>query len=210
MKRKNMSPRLESDTLEERKAQILKAALTCFARKGYHQTTMDDIVEETDLSKGGIYWHFGSKQELFLAVLESVISDTKPILWQDVGSQADARARLRSTLDMFTTLVTRKEFQELMPLLIDVWGQNKLDPKVNQTVKRAYKGFRRPLVQLIEQGIINGEFKRVDAAALAGILFALYDGLMVQWMIDETAVDWDAVNETLMNTLVAGLLTNAL
>jgi hypothetical protein len=69
-----------------------------------------------------------------------------------------------------------------------------------------YKRFRDPLIQIIEQGIAQGEFKPVDASALASILFALYDGLAVQAMIDETMVDWDAISETLMNTLVTGLL----
>ena len=62
-----MAPKLKPETLEERRAQILQAASTCFSRKGYHQTTMDDIVEEAGLSKGGVYWHFSSKKELFLA-----------------------------------------------------------------------------------------------------------------------------------------------
>jgi hypothetical protein len=61
---------------------------------------------------------------------------------------------------------------------------------------------------LIEEGIANGEFKAVDAGALAGILLALYDGLAVQWMIDQTMVDWDTVSETVMQTLVAGLLVS--
>ena len=44
-----------SASKEERRAQILQAALTCFARKGYHLTTMDDIVAESGLSKGSLY-----------------------------------------------------------------------------------------------------------------------------------------------------------
>jgi len=56
---------------EERRSQILEAALRCFAHQGYHQTTMDDIVEESGLSKGTLYWYYESKKEIFLSVTEN-------------------------------------------------------------------------------------------------------------------------------------------
>ena len=46
---------------------ILDAALRCFAKRGYHETSVDDIAERARLSKGAIYWHFAGKRELFLA-----------------------------------------------------------------------------------------------------------------------------------------------
>ena len=203
-----MAPKLKPETLEERKTQILKAALTCFARKGYHQTTMDDIVQEAGLSKGGVYWHFSSKKELFLELFESIVSDVGNLMSGVLASDASATDKLRSALDMFVTFSTAEEFQDLFPLMIDVWAQNSQDPDVNKVATAVYNHFRQPLVQLIEEGIASGEFKAVDAGALASILFALYDGLAVQWMIDATLVDWDAVSETVTQTFVAGLLVS--
>ena len=51
-----MPPR--PDVSEERRGQIIEAALACFTRKGYANTTIDDIVAESGLSKGAIYWYF--------------------------------------------------------------------------------------------------------------------------------------------------------
>jgi hypothetical protein len=62
------------------------------------------------------------------------------------------------------------------------------------------------MVDLIEEGISSGEFRPVDANALASILLGMYDGLAVQWMIDSSAVEWDNITETVTKTLVAGLL----
>ena len=201
-----VSPKLKPETLEERKSQILQAALTCFARKGYHQTTMDDIVKEAGLSKGGVYWHFGSKKELFLVLFEAMIADTEVAVLNSLETNQSVREKLIDTLRMYSVLATADEFQSIMPLLIDVWAQNRRDPDVNQVTVALYHRFREPLVQLIDAGIAAGEFKSVNAQALANILFALYDGLMVQWMIDESAVDWDAVNDTVVQTWVAGLM----
>ena len=53
---------------EVRRAQILDAAQTCLARSGYHLTTMDDVVRESGLSKGSLYWHFDSKEDFDAAM----------------------------------------------------------------------------------------------------------------------------------------------
>jgi AcrR family transcriptional regulator len=201
-----MAPKLKPETLEERRAQILQAALTCFSRKGYHQTKMDDIVEEAGLSKGGVYWHFGSKKELFLALFEPFLDATEQIMLTALDTGKSARDKLEATLELSSTLSTSDEFQEIMPLMIDVWAQNWRDPEVNDVATGMYHRLLGPFVQLIEEGIASGEFKPVDARAMAGIIFGLYDGLAVQAMIDETLVDWDAVKDALRQTLIAGLL----
>jgi AcrR family transcriptional regulator len=202
-----MAPKLKPETLEERKTQILVAALTCFSRKGYHQTTMDDIVEEAGLSKGGVYWHFSSKKDLFLALFESLVIDAMETFMADVVSQpGSATEKLSACLRVYTTVATADQFKDIMPLMIDVWAQNWQDPEINEVAVDMYKRFRRPLVELIEEGIASGEFKAVNATALATILFALYDGLAVQWMIDRTMVDWETVTETVKKTFLAGLL----
>ena len=55
---------------EETRERILDAALNIFSSKGYHDTRMDEIVEESDTSKGAVYFHFPSKQRIFLAIVE--------------------------------------------------------------------------------------------------------------------------------------------
>jgi len=203
-----MAPKLKPEVLEERKAHILESALTCFARKGYHQTTMDDIVQEAGLSKGGVYWHFDSKKELFLALFESLFGQTEAFMSAVVSMEKSAQEKLQDMLEMYVYFAEAEEFKKITPLLIDVWAQNWQDPDVNEVAVALYNRFREPLIQVIEVGIAGGEFKPVNAGALASVIFATYDGLMVQAMIDESMVDWSAVNETVKNTLIAGLLAD--
>lgn len=203
-----MAPKLRPETLEERKTQILEAALTCFARKGYHQTTMDDIVREAGLSKGGLYWHFSSKKELFLSLFESLVEGFDVIMRTSLATPKSATERLGDVLEMFVTMCSAEEFERIMPLMIDVWAQNWQDADVNEVAVMIYDRYRGPIVQLVAEGIASGEFKPVNASAVASIIIAAYDGLMVQAMIDESLVDWETVNETVKSTLVAGLLVD--
>ncbi len=198
-------PKLKPETLAIRKNHILMAALTCFSSKGYFQSTMDDIVREAGLSKGGVYVHFGSKRELFLALFDWA-TDEMGILQSLTVTGATAHEKLVNALAGMITSVTSPTFQEISPLLLDIWLQNLHDADLKQMVASQYTQFRQPLIQIIEEGIADGTFKSVDAASLANILLAAFDGLMVQGLVDETTVNWIVISQTL-NTLVDGLLT---
>jgi AcrR family transcriptional regulator len=61
-------PRVSDDHLERRRRQILDAARTCFIRKGFHQTSMQDVFAESGLSAGAVYRYFKSKNEIIHAI----------------------------------------------------------------------------------------------------------------------------------------------
>src|ERR1700750_2986663 len=63
-------PKVKPETLAIRREEILQAAEICFARKGFHQTTMQDVIKESGLSAGCIYGHFAGKDELIQAIGE--------------------------------------------------------------------------------------------------------------------------------------------
>src|SRR5919197_4711710 len=63
-------PKVSPAHEQHRRDQILAAAMACFARQGYHATSMDDVVRQSGLSVGAIYSYFPSKEELFLALCD--------------------------------------------------------------------------------------------------------------------------------------------
>ena len=203
-----MAPKLKPETLAARKAHILTAALSCFSRKGYHHTTMDDIVTEAGLSKGGLYWHFSSKKELFLALFDQLfVADMERLAAIPADQDDTAGEKLLAALDLIIQMATSDATRQIMPLMLDVWAQNWRDPEVNEAAIEVYRRLRAPMVDLLEEGISSGEFRPVDANAMASILLGLYDGLAVQWMIEPSMVDWPAITEAVRNTLLAGLLS---
>jgi AcrR family transcriptional regulator len=76
---------------EVRRKEILDAALRCFSNKGYHETRIDDIVKESGLTKGAIYWYFKGKRELFVALIEQHLKEDKALwkgknFWRNMNS----------------------------------------------------------------------------------------------------------------------------
>ena len=64
----------KKESPERRKTQILDAAMEVFAHLGFHKARMDDIVQESGLSKGAIYWYFKSKDAIIAAILDRIFS----------------------------------------------------------------------------------------------------------------------------------------
>ncbi len=80
---KNGSP---PDHVEDRRRQILRAAMTCFARRGFHLTTMNDISAEAQISVGLIYRYFESKDAVITFMASEHRNDLKEILEQARGA----------------------------------------------------------------------------------------------------------------------------
>src|SRR5438552_6205749 len=90
---------------QQRYQRILDAATSVFSTKGYHGTLVDDIAEEADTSKGGVYFHFPNKQAIFLALLDRLAEILKQRVEQAVSTQDDpvdrAEQALKVVLDTF-------------------------------------------------------------------------------------------------------------
>lgn len=199
-------PKLKAETLAARKSYILKSAMVCFARSGYHQTTMDDIVRETGLSKGGLYVHFNSKHELFLAMVDGFVEEFRLFSIPEANSSS-ALDRLTTILDDMVKTASSPDFREISTLMTHVWALNVHEPEVNHLITRLYAQVRQPLAALLESGIAERTFNPVDATAMANIIIAVFEGLIIQAMIEAEAVDWHFASRT-FKAMVTGLLSN--
>ncbi len=197
-----MSPKLKPETLEERKAQILKAAWTCFTRKGYNNTTMDDIVVESGLSKGTLYWYFDSKDDLFKAAMMSFFFEVGQGTFVALERCETSSDKLRAGARSMANFCRRAE--GLFGLLVEFWAQSDRREEANQfwaDVLVQYKGL---IAGIIEEGIQKGEFRPMDAEHLAWVLMAAYDGLAAYLML-MPELDLEGVSETFVETLLGGL-----
>ncbi|HBH35166.1 MAG TPA: hypothetical protein DDW45_01790 [Gammaproteobacteria bacterium] len=188
----------------ERRAQILTAAMTCFIRKGYYRATMDDIVAESGLSKGTLYWYFKSKKELFLALVKSIMQQIE-YGWRaqidDPNKSATERLRL-------TTTLFRVELSEMAPffgIMIEAWALTRHDPDVELLVKDMYTPYLDIMNRIIIEGIASGEFEVDSAEATAMVIMILYDGLTLAKSLELLEVEWDKLLDATELLLFRGL-----
>src|SRR5438067_1601168 len=95
----------EQERSQTRRQRILDAAVQVFTRKGYRDAGMEDIAVEAETSKGGLYFHFPSKQALFLQLLDRMtalfIERTERAIVTEPDPIACADAALRVVLHTF-------------------------------------------------------------------------------------------------------------
>src|SRR5579859_2447063 len=105
-------PKISLAHEQQRRAQILAAAMACFARQGYHATSMDDVVRESGLSVGAIYSYFPSKEELFLALSDERAEQTLAYLNELFRRPGPMVDKSREAVDYFFNLLS----DDLVPL----------------------------------------------------------------------------------------------
>jgi AcrR family transcriptional regulator len=183
-------PKVSDEHRAARRRQILDAAAACFARDGFHRTSMQDIVRESGISAGLVYRYFAGKDDVIAAIVTE---------WHDqrqVFATGPAAERIAAYLDYLRS-VGAPESAERVRLSVQIWAEAVRNPRVRELSRRNVDDPRAAVAALIGQ-LVPG----VDPDALARILIALYQGLLVQTVWDET-ID----NEAYVRTVAALLGT---
>ncbi|HNS39757.1 MAG TPA: TetR/AcrR family transcriptional regulator [Promineifilum sp.] len=163
---------------ESTKARILDAALSAFSRKGYHDTRLDDIVDESDTSKGAIYFHFANKERLFLALVDQFADLLERRVQDAIEDQPGGMNRVQVALE--TVLETFGRYRRPAKiLLIQAVGlgtvfENKRS-EVNDRFARLIQSY---LDEAIEVGDISATDTEVVAHAWMGAIY----GLVIRWV----------------------------
>ena len=192
-----------TDKKARTRAQILHAALACFSNKGYHQTSMDDIVAESGLSKGALYWHFKSKQELFVSLIEwymAAFGEEASHAWTDDMAATD---KIRAIMMFFVD--SSEQLIPFFKITIDFWAQTSEDEQLRAIFDEMLDNFQQQLRTIIEEGITNGEFRPVDTSQLALALIAALDALALYRTLLADKIDVQSSVEALLEVVIAGL-----
>jgi AcrR family transcriptional regulator len=187
---------------EERRKQILEAALTIFSQKGFHATNVSDVAAQAGVSQGTIYWYFESKEELFTAALLSFFEDFGEEMVAALDACVSASEKLRALGK------TMEDFAEgaagLLMLFLGYWASTPNREEVGRFWVDLLVEFKDTLAGIIEEGVRNGEFKPVDADSVVWALMAAYDGLAAYVMLIPD-MDLGKVSRAFVEVLLSGL-----
>ena len=198
-----MSPR--PDVSEERRNQILEAAMAVFARQGFDQARMDDVAQEARLSKGALYLYYKSKDAIIAAILQFFFSRMMSRLRDFFESQEQLSVREQLLLLNRYYIEEMNWMAKLMPLSFQFYAVVARQKTVRQFLKQYFKDYRELLAVLIQRGIDQGEFQPVRAETVAITITALYEGLALLWLVDLEATQWEQIGETALLMLLDGV-----
>jgi AcrR family transcriptional regulator len=188
---------------QQRKKQILDAAERVFSERGFDKARMDDIVKESGLSKGALYWYYKSKDAIIRALLDRVFISEMREAEELVETEGSASDRLQ----VFVEFAVReyRRFEKLLPLAYEFIALAYRSKAVRETVVGYFDHYAKLLTVVIQQGIDRGEFRACDPEATAVALIGMYEGIALLWFLDPTKVDWELMAEQPLNIFLAGL-----
>ncbi|MCI1613428.1 MULTISPECIES: TetR/AcrR family transcriptional regulator [Heyndrickxia] len=159
---------------EQTKKRVADAARNLFANKGYKATSIEDIVEATGSSKGNIYYHFKSKEGLFLYLLDEWDKE-----WEQkwVEKESLYKTTKEKLFGMAEQMVLDDLNHPLTKAADEFFNNEEKTGEIEERIAEMVMGHLKFNQKLIQQGIDSGEFRKEDVESLAIILESLLIGL---------------------------------
>ena len=165
-----------SKVQEERKRQILQAAVRAFARKGYHACRVSDIAKEAGVAYGLVYHYYESKETL----LEAIFEETWGAMLATIRSVEELDEPARDQVRKVTEIVLRtwKRNPELVRVLVrEVTRSSQVEQETDE-IDLAYQALQR----IVERGQQTGQFREdVDARLTATIWYGALEEILTGW-----------------------------
>lgn len=194
------------DVSEERKNQILDAAMNVFSRAGFHQARMDDIAQESGLSKGALYLYYKSKDAIIEALLRRFGGMEMRGIRATLQKGGTATERLFTMTRMFAADLDHLALA--MPVMLEFYAAAARQRSVRQYMSGLLQEYAQLMIPVVEEGIRNGEFRAVSASDVAMTLIAFYEGLILLWVVDPRAIHWRDQAERSLRLMLDGIMAH--
>ncbi len=157
---------------EETRARILEAALEVFASRGYHATSVSDLVEAADVARGTFYLHFESKQAVFLDLLDNLLAAFRGSV-HGVDVQAGASTLRDQIVHSVVAILAAAQASRALALIVfreAVGLDEAVDARVLAFEERLQHYLEESLKNGVRLGLLRAHDTEVAATAIYGAL----------------------------------------
>lgn len=156
---------ISAHTETERYKAILQAAETLFVEKGYHGVSIEQIANAAGVSKGLVHYHFTSKEQLIVCILEDVLVKISSSLDEILNSDETSQTKIRIVIKTYLNLANPK-----LKLARTILFENVLTEKISNYLALLMEDNTLKLARLVDDGIAKGDFKPVNSHLVANLV----------------------------------------
>lgn len=164
-----------------RQMQIIQAAMQCFQRKGYENTTIDDIAAEYGLSKGSIYWYYPSKKDILMAVFHHMVSQLFTEYASLVSSPISPRQKLIQMVHLMAQMLLRN-YESYRPFMV-LMSVAYEDDELRSMSASLYEQAEEMMAEILQQGEKAGEFIVPNKRLTTSLMIATAEGLFTRQIL---------------------------
>ena len=188
----------QAERSKARREQILDAAFHTFTRRGYRDTAVDEIAVAAQTSKGGVYFHFPTKEAIFRELMKTTADRLAAKVERAVAEQTEPIAKADSALR--TVLLTFAGHRTMARLLfVDAMGAGRV---FNAETNALHDRFAGMIAGYLDEAVEAGTIPPIDTALTGVAWFGALNEVVARWLL----VDDPAPLETVYPTLRALLL----
>jgi AcrR family transcriptional regulator len=198
-------PKITAAHEQQRRAQILSAAMICFARQGYHATSMDDVVRESGLSVGAIYSYFPSKEDLFLALSDDRANQTLTYLNDLFRRPGPMPEKTQAAVDYFFDMLS-DDLLSLARVNVEFMSEAAKSERVKARQELRCESVRKFLRWMLQEAQRDGQIRPdVDVDAAAELMLMLNEGIVLLSVTGLRKVSLEALKPAYLRLLNTGL-----
>lgn len=160
---------------DKTKKNIREEAYKLFAERGFKDVTMKDICDKTGLSRGGLYRHYESTEQIFLEIIDSFTEKQKNEFTDKIRQRIPAIEILDDIFLRYEEEMTESN-NSLSAAIYEYYSNPKVSKTKNSVVKQ-YEISKSMWIELINYGIENNEFRKVDPEAVFDLIVFSYQGV---------------------------------
>ncbi|MEE8303253.1 MAG: TetR/AcrR family transcriptional regulator [Candidatus Tectomicrobia bacterium] len=166
---------------ERRRRQILEAATRCVIRRGFHQTSMQEICAEAEMSSGGLYRYFDSKEAIIAAIAEDERAENAAIIHELLRTDNLVKT-LQGIMRKMLKVFANTDYGRLG---VEVLAEASRNPKVAAVFSHNETELKAALVTALKKAKRAGQIDPgLTLRAIAELLLALIDGLSTRTLVD--------------------------
>ena len=192
---------------QETATRILTQAMRIFLAKGYHGTSIEDITQAAKLTKGALYWHFRSKEDLLKKIVgeyENRFLDGMIKAVNEVEGDILAKIEKYFRYNAAFAYYNRELCVSFDKLAAELVGAHH---GIESEFRRIYRKYQKFLSNLIVQGKKEKVFKReMDEDLSALVIIAFHVGVLLQWSMNKNEIDGEAYVNTFKKIMLHGMM----
>lgn len=165
---------------DESKEMIIEASVGVFNTKGYAGTSMQDIMDKTGFTKGGIYRHFESKEDLAAQAFSKAYQQMKEAYKGTFDREDKADVKLIKFLSRMKTFMLQPPVKGGCPILNSATEVDDTNEALRKVVRQAADDWERIMINIFEQGRTEGTFAdNINSVTEARMLIASIEGALM-------------------------------
>lgn len=198
MNRKKLSPKRKIV-----RARIIESALDSFSKQGFDSTAISAIARKANIANGTIYLYFDNKEDLFQSVVEEAVSKILERIDSRIQTLENPIEKILKLFDVsFEEFTGNPEISRM--IIIDYHHVKGLYQ--NSAYHPMYLNYLQYIKKICSAAIDMGFIRKVDAEALAQMIFACIEHVLRTWLYSGCVLDLNTVRKRMLNIFVYGFV----